>query len=63
MLMWLMNLGFGGSSAVSNIPQIPGAPKVPSSQISWGGMVAKAEGEDLKKKEPQYEFSNGRTFY
>lgn len=45
------------------ITQLPGAIKVPSRQISWGGVVKSAEGKDANRREPQYQFSNKRTFY
>lgn len=45
------------------VPQIPGAIKVPRSTTTWGALVAQAEGRDKNLPEPQYQFSNGRTFY
>jgi hypothetical protein len=44
-------------------PQIPGAIKVPSRKTAWGAVVKQAEGKDANRKDPQYQFSNKRTFY
>lgn len=45
------------------ITQLPGAVKRPSRTLSWGAVVKSAEGKDANRKDPQYQFSNKRTFY
>ena len=51
----------GKTEFIDDAPQIPGAQKTPYRQITWGALVTKADPKRLR--EPQYVFSNKRTFY
>ena len=37
-------------------------PKVVTRPVDYAALVRKVEGEEFKKPEPSYEFSNGRNF-
>jgi hypothetical protein len=37
-------------------------PAVKTRTLNWADLVKQREGEDYAKKEPAYEFSNGRKF-
>ena len=37
-------------------------PKVVTKPIDYAALVRKVEGDEFKKPEPSYEFSNGRKF-
>lgn len=37
-------------------------PNVKTKRLDWAALVRRQAGDELQKKEPAYEFSNGRKF-